>query len=173
MARGEAFEAAGQLRAALELWRGEPLEDVTLHSGDLLAETLRLSEARVAALEERIDADLALGKHEELVGELQQHAAQHPLRERITGSLMLACYRSGRQADALGAYRTLRAALVEELGLEPGPAIRELHERILAGRSRPARRGPGHPAALHAAHSSAAARRPRGSSPAGPRRSTP
>ncbi|HEX4787488.1 MAG TPA: BTAD domain-containing putative transcriptional regulator [Actinospica sp.] len=131
LARGEEFAAARHLRAALDLWRGEPLEDVTLHSGDLLAETLRLNEARVAALEERIEADLAVGRHEELIGELRQHAAQHPLRERITGSLMLACYRSGRQADALGAYRTLRAALVGELGLEPGPALRELHERIL------------------------------------------
>jgi DNA-binding SARP family transcriptional activator len=132
LARGEAFAAARQLRAALELWHGEPLEDVTLHSGDLLAETLRLNEARVAALEERVEADLALGRHEELVGELRQVAAQHPLRERITGSLMLACYRSGRQADALSAYRELRAALVGDLGLEPGPAVQELHERILA-----------------------------------------
>jgi DNA-binding SARP family transcriptional activator len=132
IAQGEAVAAARQLRSALDLWHGGPLEDVTLHGGDLLAEIMRLNEARVATLEERIDADLALGKDEELVGELQQHAAQNPLRERLTGSLMLACYRSGRQADALGAYRTLRTALVEELGLEPGPAIRELHERILA-----------------------------------------
>ena len=131
LTRDEPFAAATHLRAALDLWRGEPFEDVTLHGGDLASETMRLNEARVAALEERVEADLALGKHEELVGELRQYAAQHPLRERITGSLMLACYRSGRQADALSAYRTLRTALVEELGLEPGPAIQELHERIL------------------------------------------
>ena len=131
LAQDDASTAAVQLRAALELWRGEPFGDVTLHGGDLAAETLRLSEARVAALEERVEADLALGRHEELVGELRQLAAQHPLRERITGSLMLACYRSGRQADALAAYQTLRGALVEELGLDPGPAVQELHERIL------------------------------------------
>jgi len=131
LTRDDASAAATHLRTALDLWRGEPFEDVTLHGGDLATETMRLNEARVTALEERIEADLALGRHEELVGELRQHAAQHPLRERITGSLMLACYRSGRQADALRAYRTLRAALVEELGLDPGPAVRELHERIL------------------------------------------
>ena len=131
LARDEASAAAASLRAALELWRGEPLEDVTLHGGDLAAETLRLTEARATALDERIEADLALGRHEELVGELRQRAAQDPLRERIAGSLMLACYRAGRQADALNTYRTLRTALISELGLEPGPAIRELHERIL------------------------------------------
>jgi DNA-binding SARP family transcriptional activator len=131
LARDEASAATAHLRAALDLWRGEPFGDVTLHGGDLAAETLRLSEARVAALEERIEADLALGRHEELIGELRQLAAQHPLREQITGSLMLACYRSGRQADALGAYQTLRDALVEELGLDPGPAVQELRERIL------------------------------------------
>ena len=129
--RDEASTAAAHLRAALDLWRGEPFEDVTLHGGDLAAETLRLNEARVAALEERIEADLALGRHEELGGELWQLAAQHPLRERITGSLMLACYRSGRQADALRAYQTLRTALVEELGLDPGPDVQELYERVL------------------------------------------
>jgi len=133
LARDEASAAASHLRAALDLWRGEPLEDVTLHGGDRAAETLRLNEARVAALEERIEADLALGRHEELIGELRQLAAQHPLRERTAGSLMLACYRSGRQADALSAYQTLRTALVEELGLDPGPAIQSLHDRILNG----------------------------------------
>ncbi|HET9170920.1 MAG TPA: BTAD domain-containing putative transcriptional regulator [Actinospica sp.] len=131
LAREEAFAAARQLREALDLWRGEPLADVTLHGADLAAETLRLAESRVAVLEERVEADLALGRHEELVGELRQYAAQHPLRERITGSLMVACYRSGRQADALAAYRALRSALVGELGVEPGAAVRELHERIL------------------------------------------
>lgn len=130
-ARGNEAAAAVHLRAALDLWRGEPLEDVTLHGADLAAETLRLTEARVAALEERIEADLALGRHEDLIGELMQRAAQDPLRERIAGSLMLACYRAGRQADALRAYQSLRTTLVEELGLEPGPAIRELHDRIL------------------------------------------
>ena len=151
MARGEAAAAAAQLRAALDLWRGEPFEDVTLYGADLVAEMLRLDEARVVALEERIEADLALGRHEELAGELRQYAAQHPLRERIAGSLMLACYRSGRQADALRAYRTLRGALVEELGLDPGPAIRELHERILgADPDLLTVRGAHRPAARHA-----------------------
>lgn len=131
LARDEAASGATRLRAALDLWRGELLENVTLHGGDLAAETLRLAEARAVALEERVEADLALGRHEELVGELRQLAAQDPLRERIAGSLMLACYRAGRQADALQAYQALRTALVDELGLEPGRAVRELHERIL------------------------------------------
>jgi len=131
LARGEASTAASSLRAALALWRGEPFADVRLHDDGSVAEAVRLAESRVAALEERIEADLALGRHEALIGELQQLSLQYPLRERIAGHLMLACHRAGRQADALAAYRRTRGALVGDLGVEPGPALRELHDRIL------------------------------------------
>jgi DNA-binding SARP family transcriptional activator len=130
-ARDESSAAAECLRDALALWRGEPFSDVALHGGDLAAEIQRLNEERVAALEERVEADLALGRHEDLIGELQQLTASHPLRERITGQLMLACYRSSRQADALTAYGRLRTRLAEELGMDPGRELQQLHERIL------------------------------------------
>jgi tetratricopeptide (TPR) repeat protein len=115
----------------LALWRGEPFSDVTLYGGDLAAEIQRLIEARGAALEERVEADLVLGRHEDLIGELQQLTTSHPLRERITGQLMLACYRSSRQADALTAYGQIRTRLAEELGMDPGRELQVLHERIL------------------------------------------
>ncbi|HEU5333534.1 MAG TPA: BTAD domain-containing putative transcriptional regulator [Actinocrinis sp.] len=129
--RGDAAAAAEQLRAALELWRGEPFADVVLHDDDHDAELQHLAEARAAALEDRIEADLLLGRHESLVGELRQLALLHPLRERAAAQLMLACYRSGRQADALDAFAHIRAELAEELGLDPGRELRELHHRIL------------------------------------------
>ena len=91
----------------------------------------RLGELRLAALQERIDADLALGRHAELVGELERLVAEHPLPERLRGQLMLALYRSGRQAEALDAYRGARATLVEQLGIEPGSALRHLERAIL------------------------------------------
>jgi DNA-binding SARP family transcriptional activator/tetratricopeptide (TPR) repeat protein len=128
---GEVSRAAGSLRTALGLWRGEPFADIALHDGDQVAEVQRLVEARVAALEERVEADLALGRHEMLIGELRQLAIQHPLRERIAGQLMLACYRSGRQADALAAFGQIRGRLVEELGMDPGGELRDLHSKIL------------------------------------------
>ena len=131
LARDDSSAAGECLRGALNLWRGEPFSDVTLHDGDLAVEILRLSEARIAALEERIEADLALGRHEDLIGELQQLTASHPLRERITGQLMLACYRAGRQGDALAAYGRIRTALTEELGMDSGRELQRLHERIL------------------------------------------
>jgi DNA-binding SARP family transcriptional activator/tetratricopeptide (TPR) repeat protein len=131
LARGEASRAARSLRTALELWRGEPFADVALHGGDQAAEVQRLTEARVAALQERIEAELALGQHEALIGELGRLAVQHPLRERIAGQLMLACYRSGRQGDALAAFNRIRAALADELGMDPGRELRELHQGIL------------------------------------------
>jgi YVTN family beta-propeller protein len=91
----------------------------------------RLEERRLVALEERIEADLALGRHADLVGELEALIAQHPLRERLRGQLMLALYRSGRQAEALHAYQETRHTLVEELGIEPGQALQRLHTRML------------------------------------------
>jgi predicted ATPase/DNA-binding SARP family transcriptional activator len=116
---------------ALALWRGPPLEDLAFEDF-AQAEIARLEELRLNALEERYDRALADGRHADLVGELTAAVRTHPLRERLAGQLMLALYRSGRQADALAAYTDARATLVEELGLEPGAALRELQRRILA-----------------------------------------
>lgn len=127
----DADGAASALREALALWRGPALADFAYESF-AQPEITRLEEARAAAVEARIDAELSLGRAVELVPELQQLVAEHPLRERLRGQLMLALYRSGRQADALGAYREGRRQLVEELGLEPGRALQELERAILA-----------------------------------------
>jgi DNA-binding SARP family transcriptional activator len=121
---------ADGLREALSLWRGQALADLA-YEQFAQAEIQRLEELRLAALERRIEADLALGRHAALVGELEQLVAQQPLRERLRSLLMLALYRSGRQADALAAYHAARATLVEELGLEPSPALQELERAIL------------------------------------------
>ncbi|HEY3956621.1 MAG TPA: BTAD domain-containing putative transcriptional regulator [Streptosporangiaceae bacterium] len=124
--------AAGQARAALALWRGEPLADT---GSDVLAlrEVPRLAEMRLQALELAIDASLHLGRQAELVGELHRLVAEQPLRERLHALLVLALYRDGRQGEALAAYQDARRVLVEELGSEPGPGLRELHQRILTG----------------------------------------
>jgi DNA-binding SARP family transcriptional activator/tetratricopeptide (TPR) repeat protein len=128
--RAGAWEnASGQLGAALRLWRGQPLADV--QSPLLAAEVPRLAEMRLAALESRIDADLHLGRHRQVTAELAALAAAEPLRERVHELLMLALYRSGQQAAALAAYRQARRRLVDERGVEPGPALRELNQRIL------------------------------------------
>jgi DNA-binding SARP family transcriptional activator len=123
--------AAERYRAALSLWRGQPLSGVP---SDTLAlrEVPRLAEMRLQALEARIDADLHLGRHAETVSELRQLAAAHPLRERLAALLMLALYQCGQQADALAAYQTARTVLINELGAEPGPELRKLQRRILA-----------------------------------------
>jgi DNA-binding SARP family transcriptional activator len=131
-ARNGSWDAAAkQAREALQLWRGDPLADV---ESDVLAtrERPRLAELQVKALELRIEADLCLGGHAEVIAELRQLAAEHPLRERLSGLLMLALYRDGRQAEALAAYQRARDVLVEELGVEPGPGLRELHQQILS-----------------------------------------
>ena len=124
------LDAADQAAAALALWRGEPLADV---GSDLLQarERPRLTELRLQALETRLDSDLVLGRHSEVIGELSQLAAAQPLRERLHALLMLALYRDGRRAEALAAYRRAREVLVEELGAEPGSELRELHQQIL------------------------------------------
>jgi YVTN family beta-propeller protein len=127
---GDARVAAGRLRDALALWRGPPLADFA-YEPFAHAEIARLEEARLAALEDRIDADLALGEHAALVSELDSLVRQHPLRERLQAQLMLALYRCGRQADALERYQHARRELVE-LGIEPGRALRELERAILA-----------------------------------------
>jgi DNA-binding SARP family transcriptional activator len=123
--------AAGKLREALGLWRGPPLSDFQYDSF-AQAEIARLEELHVAAVEQRIEAELALGRDAGVVGDLERLVREHPYRERLRGQLMLALYRMGRQAEALAAYRQARSVLVEELGIEPSPELRELHESILA-----------------------------------------
>ena len=125
-----ARSAANDLREALALWRGPPLADFTYEPW-AQAVIPRLQQLRLTALEERIEADLALGRDAELVGELEALIAEHPLQERLRGQLMLALYRSGRQAEALAVYRDARRMLVEELGIEPSPALQELERAIL------------------------------------------
>jgi DNA-binding SARP family transcriptional activator len=122
--------AARLLRDALGLWRGPALADLA-HESFAQAEILRLEELRLVALERRIDADLALGRHAELVGELEVLTREHPLRERFRAQLMLALYGSGRQGEALDVYRKTRAFLVDELGIEPSPVLQELEKAIL------------------------------------------
>jgi DNA-binding SARP family transcriptional activator/tetratricopeptide (TPR) repeat protein len=129
---GARAEAADAAEGALGLWRGEPLLDVP---SQLLRDSAgpHLEQLRVNALEDRAEAGLQLGWHEQLVPGLRELAREHPLRERFCAQLMLALYRSGRQAEALEAYQGARRALAGQLGIEPGPQLRRLHERILAG----------------------------------------
>ena len=122
--------AAQLLRDALGLWRGPALADLA-DEPFARAEILRLEELRLTAIEHRLEADLALGGGAELVGELEALVREHPLREQLRAQLMLALYRSGRQAEALDVYRETRSLLVGELGIEPGPALRELEKAIL------------------------------------------
>jgi DNA-binding SARP family transcriptional activator len=118
------------LRRALGLWRGRPFADV-VHEDAVSPEAARLDELRLAALEERLEADLVLGRSSELVPELEALVAENPFRERLRAQLMLALYRAGRQADALAEYRRARRQLIAELGLEPGERLNELHRLIL------------------------------------------
>ena len=122
--------AARRLREALDLWRGPPLADLADESF-AQAEILRLEEVHLVCVERRIAADLELGRHAELVGELEVLVHDHPLREGLCAQLMLALYRSGRQAEALTVYRETRSLLVDELGIEPSPVLRELEQAIL------------------------------------------
>lgn len=123
--------AAERLAEALGLWRDAPFADVP-PTPAVETETTRLVAAHTQARELLIEARLRLGHHEAVLGELQTMSAEHPLREALRGRLMLALYRSGRQADALAAYRNLHRRLAEDLGIEPGPPLQELHQRILA-----------------------------------------
>jgi TolB-like protein/DNA-binding SARP family transcriptional activator/Tfp pilus assembly protein PilF len=118
------------LRDALALWRGDAFDDLVTYPF-AAAEASRLDSLRLDALEERIEADLACGRHAEVVNELERLVALQPLRERLTGQLMLAQYRLGRQADALRSCQRLRRSLAEELGIDPGHDIKQLEERIL------------------------------------------
>ena len=130
-AGGRLPEASRLLREALGLFRGPPLVDAPL-LGPAASEPERLAAVRLAALEERLDIDLATGEHAAIVGELEALAAEHPYRERMHAQLMLALYRAGRQADALDAFRRVRGVLVEELGLDPGRELQRLEAAILA-----------------------------------------
>ena len=128
--RAPVLERARELRAALALWRGPALADFT-YEPFAQAPITALEELHVAALESRIEADLQLGRHAEMVAELEGLVAQHRLHEGLRGLLMLALYRCGRQAEALELYRDVRGLLVDELGTEPGPRLRALHRAIL------------------------------------------
>jgi DNA-binding SARP family transcriptional activator len=130
-ARSEESERAfATLGEALALWRGEPLSDVA-DASFAQSELRRLDEIRIGLVEQRMDAGLAAGEAATLVAELEREVANHPFRERLRGQLMLALYRAGRQSEALDCYRTGRQLLAGELGLEPGPELRELEGRML------------------------------------------
>ncbi|TDB91911.1 AfsR/SARP family transcriptional regulator [Actinomadura sp. KC216] len=147
LSAGRAAEAAGVLREALALWRGPALSGVTEFLGD--AWRPQLEEAKLATLEDRIGADMDLGRHDELIPELIGLVATHPLRERTRGHLMLALYRCGRLAEALATYQEHRGILAAELGIDPGPELEKLHRRILAtdvSLALPARRAAPRPA---------------------------
>jgi DNA-binding SARP family transcriptional activator len=131
LAGGEPALASERLHEALSLWRGPPLADFT-YAPFAQAAIVRLQELRLAAVELRIEADLALGRHGAVVGELETLVTEHPLRERFWIQLMVSLYRSGRQAEALAAYRTARSTLVDEIGIEPGPELQALERQILA-----------------------------------------
>jgi len=128
---GDAVGAAAALDGALELWRGRPLADFDYDSF-AQADIARLSELHVSAVERRVACELALGRDGQAVAQLERLVREHPYRERLRVQLMLALYRSGRQADALEAYRQARSVLVEELGIEPSAELRELHAAILS-----------------------------------------
>jgi predicted ATPase/DNA-binding SARP family transcriptional activator len=130
LARGRAGEAADLLRSALALWRG-PVAEGDADELPVQAEVGMLEDLRLGALEDRLEADLQLGGHDRLVGELEALVDEHPLRERLWGQLMVALYRSQRQADALEAYARARTVLTDELGLEPGPELHALQQAIL------------------------------------------
>jgi predicted ATPase/DNA-binding SARP family transcriptional activator/Tfp pilus assembly protein PilF len=131
LAAGDPPEAARLLGRGLELWRGPALGDVELAASGQ-GERVRLEERRLAAIEDRLEAELALGRHREVVAELEALVAAHPLRERLHGHHILALYRSGRQAEALEAYRTTRQTLAEELGIDPSRPLQELERAVLA-----------------------------------------
>jgi DNA-binding SARP family transcriptional activator/ABC-type transport system substrate-binding protein len=131
VARFERLVEEARPREALALWRGPALADVA-DEPFAAAEIRRLDELRVRAHELAIEADLAAGRHADVIGELERLVAEHPLRERLHAQRMLALYRAGRQSEALDAYRAARSALVEQIGVEPGAELQRLHRAILA-----------------------------------------
>ena len=130
LVQGAWSQAAVQLEEGLALWRGEPLAEFTFEPF-AQSEIARLGELRLLALEDRLEAHLGLGRHDQVAGELRTLVSDHPLRERPWGLLMLALYRSGRQAEALRSYAELREVLGEQLGIEPSPALARLEESML------------------------------------------
>ena len=130
LADGDPEQAAELLRQALDLWHGEAFLDVPA-SPSVVAEAARLGEIRLGVLEDCMEAELACGRHRQVLGELDALVTAHPLRERMWAQRMIALYRSGRQAEALAAYQALRHKLADELGLDPSPQLAELHDRIL------------------------------------------
>ena len=130
LARNDAGSASASLAVALALWRGHALEDFTYEAFAQPA-IARLEELRLMARERRIEAELALGRHEEVIVELEALVAEHPLREQLRQQLMVALYRSGRQADALATYKSARETLADELGIDPSPALREFERAVL------------------------------------------
>jgi YVTN family beta-propeller protein len=130
LAAGNYGRASERLSEALALWRGPALADLA-YEPFAAAEVERLEEQRLAALEERLEAELALGRHASLIGELEALSGKHPLRERLHGQLMLALYRCGRQAEALEVYRETRRHLLDEVGIDPSPALQRLEQAIL------------------------------------------
>lgn len=129
--KGQLAAAAASLRAALEMWHGSALDSIA--SRHVQSRAARLDECRWSVLDECIELELRLGRHREVIGELVAAVAAQPLRERLRGQLMVALYRSGRQAEALEVYRAARRQLADELGLEPCAELRRLHDAILAG----------------------------------------
>ncbi|MFJ9565863.1 BTAD domain-containing putative transcriptional regulator [Streptomyces fuscichromogenes] len=128
---GDQVEAARLLRSALDLWRGPALADIS--PGEYLNTWIRaLAESRLCALDQRIEADLELGRHRELIAELTVLAARHPTHESLCGQLMRALHRSGRRSDALDAYRRLRTTLVRDQGLEPSLTLGRIRQSVLA-----------------------------------------
>src|SRR3954451_9476018 len=146
LADGEAETGADMLAQALALWRGPALADVAF-ADFAQAEIRRLEELRLHALEARIDADLEVGRHAALIGELWDLSLRFPTRERLAAQLMLALYRDGRQTDALEVYQRTRTRLAEDIGLDPGPSLQALQADILAQAARIAAPGDGPAAA--------------------------
>ena len=160
LSAGDPDAAAVTLRTALALWRGEALADF-VYEPFARADAIRLEELRLTTIEERVEADLALGRHHDLVPEVRRLLDEQPLRERLWGQLMLALYRCGRQTEALQAYGELRSVLLEEYGIDPSPALRRLEDDVL--HQRPELQAPAAPpraaAAVRAAPAPAAADR--------------
>lgn len=129
-ANGQSDRAASLLKEALELWKGPAFADLGA-DGSLVGEIARLDDLHLQALEERIGADIACGRHIDVLGEAEALIREHPLRERLWGHLIIALYRSGRQTDALNAYQRLREILADELGVDPSPELQRLHEQVL------------------------------------------
>ena len=130
IAQGDQALGAGLLRAGLDLWRGPAFADL-VENGMRWSGVAAVEDERLSALEDRLDAELACGRHREITSELEVLTATNPPRERLCQQFMVALYRSGRQADALRVYRRTRTALVDGLGLEPGRELQELQRRIL------------------------------------------